>query len=166
MGRTADYTNERCSVAATLEVVGDPWTLLILRDAFTGVKRFEQWQERLGVARNVLAARLKTLVANGVMETRRYSERPPRHEYWLTQKGLALSPVLLTMAEWGDQHVYGRDKSPVMFRHKGCGCAFHPVLACEECGEVVQRRDLERAPQEDQMQTVGEALEASRIAAE
>jgi hypothetical protein len=70
------------------------------------------------------------------------------------------------MAEWGDQHVYGRDKSPVMFRHKGCGCAFHPVLACEECGEVVQRRDLERAPQEDQMQTVGEALEASRIAAE
>jgi DNA-binding HxlR family transcriptional regulator len=166
MGRTADYTNERCSVAATLEVVGDPWTLLILRDAFTGVKRFEQWQERLGVARNVLAARLKTLVANGVMETRRYSERPPRHEYWLTQKGLALSPVLLTMAEWGDQHVYGRDKSPVMFRHKGCGCAFHPVLACEECGEVVQRRDLERAPQEDQMPTVGEALEASRIAAE
>ena len=87
MGRTADYTNERCSVAATLEVVGDPWTLLILRDAFAGVKRFEQWQERLGVARNVLAARLKTLVAHGVMETRRYSERPPRHEYWLTEKG-------------------------------------------------------------------------------
>jgi len=166
MGRTADYTNERCSVAATLEVVGDPWTLLILRDAFSGVKRFEQWQERLGVARNVLAARLKTLVGHGVMETRRYSERPPRHEYWLTQKGLALSPVLLTMAEWGDQHVYGRDKSPALFRHKACGCAFHPVLACEECGVVVQRRDLERIPQDELMPTVGEALEASRIAAE
>jgi DNA-binding HxlR family transcriptional regulator len=65
MGRTADYTNERCAIAATLEVVGDPWTLLILRDAFQGVKRFEQWQERLGVARNVLAARLKSLVATG-----------------------------------------------------------------------------------------------------
>ena len=166
MGRTADYTNERCSVAATLEVVGDPWTLLILRDAFAGVKRFEQWQERLGVARNVLAARLKTLVAHGVMETRRYSERPPRHEYWLTDKGKALSPVLLTMSEWGDRYVYGRDKSPVMFTHKTCGCAFHPVLACEACGEVVQRGDLERARQEDSMLTVGEALEAARIAAE
>lgn len=166
MGRTADYTNERCSVAATLEVVGDPWTLLILRDAFAGVKRFEQWQERLGVARNVLAARLKTLVGHGVMETRRYSERPPRHEYWLTQKGLALSPVLLTMSEWGDRHVYGRDNSPVLFRHKSCGCAFHPVLACEECGEVVQRRDLERVSRDQQPMTVGEALEAIKIAAE
>ncbi|WP_454717582.1 winged helix-turn-helix transcriptional regulator [Caulobacter segnis] len=166
MGRTADYTNERCSVAATLEVVGDPWTLLILRDAFAGVKRFEQWQERLGVARNVLAARLKTLVGHGVMETKRYSERPPRHEYWLTQKGLALSPVLLTMSEWGDRHVYGRDNSPVLFRHKSCGCAFHPVLACEECGEVVQRRDLERVSQDQQPMTVGEALEAIKIAAE
>ena len=166
MGRTADYTNERCSVAATLEVVGDPWTLLILRDAFAGVKRFEQWQERLGVARNVLAARLKTLVGHGVMETRRYSERPPRHEYWLTQKGLAVSPVLLTMSEWGDRHVYGRDNSPVLFSHKSCGCAFHPVLACEECGEVVQRRDLERVSQDQQPMTVGEALEAIKIAAE
>ena len=166
MGRTADYTNERCSVAATLEVVGDPWTLLILRDAFAGVKRFEQWQERLGVARNVLAARLKTLVGHGVMETRRYSERPPRHEYWLTKKGLALSPVLLTMAEWGDQHVYGRGHSPVLFSHKTCGCEFHPVLACEACGEVVQRRDLERVPPYERALTVGEALEAAKIAAE
>lgn len=166
MGRTADYTNERCSVAATLEVVGDPWTLLILRDAFAGVKRFEQWQERLGVARNVLAARLKSLVSHGVMETRRYSERPPRHEYWLTQKGLALAPVLLTMAEWGDRHVYGRDNSPVLFTHKACGCAFHPVLACETCGEVVDRRDLERGPRKTDGLTVGEALEAVKIAAE
>lgn len=166
MGRTADYTNERCSVAATLEVVGDPWTLLILRDAFAGVKRFEQWQERLGVARNVLAARLKSLVGHGVMETRRYSERPPRHEYWLTEKGLALAPVLLTMAEWGDRHVYGRDNSPVLFLHKACGCAFHPVLACEACGEVAGLRDLERAPRQAQSLTVGEALEAANMAAE
>ena len=105
MGRTADYSQQRCAIAATLEVVGDPWTLLILRDAFQGVRRFEQWQERLGVARNVLAARLKSLVGYGVMETRRYSERPPRHEYVLTAKGRDLSNVLLTMAEWGDRHV-------------------------------------------------------------
>jgi DNA-binding HxlR family transcriptional regulator len=167
MGRTADYTNERCAIAATLEVVGDPWTLLILRDAFQGVKRFEQWQERLGVARNVLAARLKSLVANGVLEPRRYSERPPRQEYVLTPKGRALSPVLLTMAEWGDQHVYGLGKGPVHFVHKTCGCDFHPKLACEACGEIVDGRDLSRVVHQEQALTVGEALEASvRIAAE
>ncbi|MBO9557399.1 MAG: helix-turn-helix transcriptional regulator [Caulobacter sp.] len=167
MGRTADYTNERCAIAATLEVVGDPWTLLILRDAFQGVKRFEQWQERLGVARNVLAARLKSLVAHGVLEPRRYSERPPRQEYVLTPKGRALSPVLLTMAEWGDQHVYGVGKGPVHFVHKACGCDFHPKLACEACGEIVDGRDLSRVIHEEQALTVGEALEASiGIAAE
>ncbi|WP_165191197.1 winged helix-turn-helix transcriptional regulator [Caulobacter soli] len=167
MGRTADYTNERCSIAATLEVVGDPWTLLILRDAFQGVKRFEQWQERLGVARNVLAARLKSLVANGVLEPRRYSERPPRQEYVLTPKGRALSPVLLTMAEWGDQHVYGLGNGPVHFVHQKCGCDFHPKLACEACGEVIEGRDLTRVVHEEPGLTVGEALEASaRIAAE
>ena len=165
MGRTADYTNERCSIAATLEVVGDPWTLLILRDAFVGVKRFEQWQERLGVARNVLAARLKSLVAHGVMEARRYSERPPRQEYVLTAKGRALSPVLLTMTEWGDQHVYGVGKGPVHFVHKTCGHDFHPRIACEACGDVIDGRDLSRVVHEDSP-TVGEALEAVKIAAE
>jgi DNA-binding HxlR family transcriptional regulator len=165
MGRTADYTNERCSIAATLEVVGDPWTLLILRDAFVGVKRFEQWQERLGVARNVLAARLKSLVGHGVMEARRYSERPPRQEYVLTAKGRALSPVLLTMAEWGDQHVYGVGKGPVHFVHKTCGHDFHPRIACEACGDVIDGRDLSRVVHEDSP-TVGEALEAVKIAAE
>jgi len=167
MGRTADYTNERCAIAATLEVVGDPWTLLILRDAFQGVKRFEQWQERLGVARNVLAARLKSLVAHGVLEPRRYSERPPRREYVLTPKGRALSPVLLTMAEWGDQHVYGLGKGPVHFVHKTCGHDFHPKPAGGAGGEVVEGRDLPRGIREEQDLTDGEALEASvKIAAE
>ena len=83
MGRTADYSRQSCSIAATLEVIGDPWTLLVIRDAFHGVSRFEQWQERLGVARNVLAARLKSLVQHGVLEPRLYSERPPRNEYVL-----------------------------------------------------------------------------------
>ena len=76
MGRTADYSRQSCSIAATLEVIGDPWTLLVIRDAFNGVSRFEQWQDRLGVARNVLAARLKSLVQHGVLEPRLYSERP------------------------------------------------------------------------------------------
>ncbi|MBS1658762.1 MAG: helix-turn-helix transcriptional regulator, partial [Bacteroidetes bacterium] len=107
MGRTADYSKETCSVAGALSVVGDPWTMIILRDAFAGVRRFDDWQARLGVARNVLAARLKSLVAFGVMETRLYSERPPRHEYVLTAKGRDLLPVLLTLKAWGDRYVYG-----------------------------------------------------------
>ena len=159
MGRTADYTRERCAIAATMEIVGDPWTLLILRDAFRGVKRFEQFQEGLGVARNVLAARLKSLVAHGVMRTRPYSERPPRHEYVLTAKGRDLSPVLLTLSEWGDQHVYGAGQGPVRFAHKSCGHAFHPRLACEACGEVIGGRDLVRVARDDLSPTVGEALE-------
>jgi DNA-binding HxlR family transcriptional regulator len=138
MGRTADYSHQVCSVAATLEVVGDPWTLLILRDAFAGFRRFEQWQEHLGVARNVLAARLKTLVGHGVLEKRPYSLRPPRCEYVLTAKGQDLSGVLLTMAAWGDRHVYGAPGGPVCFVHKTCGQRFEPQVTCSACGEVVR----------------------------
>ena len=113
MGRTADYSRQSCSIAATLEVIGDPWTLLVIRDAFNGVSRFEQWQERLGVARNVLAARLKTLVQHGVLEPQLYSERPPRNEYVLTAKGKDLYGVLVTLHGWGAKHVYGEADSGV-----------------------------------------------------
>ena len=162
MGRTADYSKETCSIAATLEVVGDPWTLLILRDAFRGVRRFEQWQERLGVARNVLAARLKSLVAHGVLETKLYSERPPRHEYVLTAKGRALSPVLLTMAAWGDAHVYGEDGGPMRFVHGDH--PFTPKLVCECCGEAPHGRDLSLEPKDTPTPTVGEALAKAKVA--
>jgi DNA-binding HxlR family transcriptional regulator len=162
MGRTADYSRQICSVAATLEVVGDPWTLLILRDAFADVRRFEQWQERLGVARNVLAARLKSLVANGVLERRLYSQHPPRHEYALTEKGRDLHGVLLMMAAWGDRHVYCTG-GPVEFVHKDCGAPFEPRVICEACGEVVGPGDLERSACGAQT-TVGEALTSSSAA--
>ena len=157
MGRTADYSQQVCSVAATLEVVGDPWTLLILRDAFAGVRRFEQWQERLGVARNVLAARLKSLVAHGVLEKRAYCERPPRCEYVLSPKGRDLHGVLLTMAAWGDRHVYGGGGGPVCYVHKSCQADFVPGLICLACGEAVGPSDLQ--PKEGATSaTVGEAM--------
>jgi len=143
MGRTADYSRQSCSIAATLEVIGDPWTLLVIRDAFNGVSRFEQWQDRLGVARNVLAARLKTLVQHGVLEPQLYSERPPRNEYVLTQKGRDLSDVLLTLHGWGSKHIYGEADAGVVFRHKTCGEELKPRLACSCCGELVKRRDVE-----------------------
>jgi DNA-binding HxlR family transcriptional regulator len=162
MGRTADYSRQICSVAATLEVVGDPWTLLILRDAFADVRRFEQWQERLGVARNVLAARLKSLVAHGVLEKRLYSQHPPRHEYALTAKGRDLHGVLLTMAAWGDRHVYSHG-GPVEFEHKACGAPFEPQVTCKACGEPVRPGDLKRNAG-GATATVGEALADSSAA--
>ena len=162
MGRTADYSKETCSIAATLEVVGDPWTLLILRDAFRGVRRFEQWQERLGVARNVLAARLKSLVGHGVLETRLYSERPPRSEYVLTAKGRALSPVLLTMSAWGDAHVYGEAGGPMRFMHGDH--EFRPQMVCECCGKAPHGRDLQMEVKDEGAPTVGEALAKSKVA--
>jgi DNA-binding HxlR family transcriptional regulator len=162
MGRTADYSKETCSIAATLEVVGDPWTLLILRDAFRGVRRFEQWQEGLGVARNVLAARLKSLVEFGVFEQRRYSERPPRHEYVLTAKGRALSPVLLTMSSWGDAHVYGEAGGPIRFQHGDH--TFEPQLVCACCGQPPHAADLQMELKDTHTPTVGEALAKTKVA--
>ncbi|HEX7761393.1 MAG TPA: helix-turn-helix domain-containing protein [Caulobacteraceae bacterium] len=141
MGRTADYSKETCSVAGALSVVGDPWTILILRDAFGGVRRFDDWQARLGVARNVLAARLKSLVAFGVMETRLYSERPPRKEYVLTAKGQDLLPILLTLKAWGDRHVYSQCGTPAPLIHQ-CGAVLEPRLVCGACGETIRGPDL------------------------
>jgi DNA-binding HxlR family transcriptional regulator len=156
MGRTADYSNESCTVAAALSVVGDPWTLLILRDAFGGSTRFEQWQSKLGVARNVLAARLKSLVAHGVLTTRLYSEHPPRREYTLTHKGRDLLPVLLTLHAWGERHVYGHDCAPREFIHS-CGARLEPRLTCAACEAAVTGRDL-RVEEFETQKTVGEAL--------
>lgn len=142
MGRTADYSKQSCSIAATLEVIGDPWTLLVIRDAFQGVSRFEQWQDRLGVARNVLAARLKTLVQHEVLEPKLYSERPPRNEYVLTAKGKDLYAVLVTLHAWGAKHVYGDTDSGIDMIHKTCGQSIVPRIACGCCGEMVKPRDV------------------------
>jgi DNA-binding HxlR family transcriptional regulator len=155
MGRTANYSNEHCAVAAALSVVGDPWTLLILRDAFWGVRRFDDWQARLGVARNVLAARLKSLVEHGVLETRLYSEHPPRKDYVLTKKGRDLMPVLTALKAWGDAHVYGEAAHPVDFIHS-CGAVLEPVTVCKACGEPVLGRDLKARRRE--APSVGEVL--------
>ena len=163
MGRTADYSNEVCPVAGALSVVGDPWTLLILREAFNGVRRFDAWQARLGVARNVLAARLKGLVEHGVLETRLYSQHPPRRDYVLTAKGRDLQPVLLALKAWGDRHVYGDAQRPLQLIH-ACGAELEPTLVCRACGEAVTGRDL--TSRFHTAETVGERLAAGRAADE
>jgi len=162
MGRTADYSKQSCSIAATLEIIGDPWTLLVIRDAFNGLTRFEQWQDRLGVARNVLAARLKTLVQHGVLEPRLYSERPPRNEYVLTAKGKDLYAVLVTLHAWGAKHVYGDAHSGVDLIHDGCGHSLTPRIACGHCAEIVKPRDI-RMVRAENRPTVGDVMPRDAI---
>ena len=99
-----------CSIARTLEVLGERWTLLVIRDVFNGRRRFDQIQENLGVARNVLSNRLARLVDEGILEKRPYQQRPARYEYFLTEKGLDLWPVMISMLDWGDQHLAEDDR--------------------------------------------------------
>lgn len=137
-----ELSNENCSLARSLAVIGDRWTLLILRDAFLRVRRFDDFQERLGIARRVLAERLAELVEHGVFEKVAYQELPTRYEYRLTKKGLGLYPVILSLVHWGDAHYAGKKGPPVHHRHKGCGHRFRSVMCCSECGEAVGAKDV------------------------
>lgn len=126
-----------CSIARTLDVVGEWWTLLILRDAFRGTRRFDDFQASLGVARSVLTARLNKLTEHGVLERRAYTEHPPRYEYSLTDKGRALFPVIAALIRWGDEWAPTPGGAPVVLVHETCGNITVPVLTCPHChGEV------------------------------
>jgi DNA-binding HxlR family transcriptional regulator len=139
--RRTRFAGMRCSVAQALDVVGEWWTLLVLRDAFRGVRRFDDFQRDLGIARNVLSDRLQTLVDHGILERRPYCERPPRHEYRLTEKGLDLYPVIVGLLQWGDKWAAG-DGPPVVLTHRGCGHDATPTLACPQCGDRVTAKDM------------------------
>ncbi len=129
-----DFAELDCSVARALEIVGERWTLLVLREAFLGVRRFEQMQADLGIARNVLAARLDRLVEHGLMERRPYQERPVRHEYRLTDQGRGFWPVLVTLMQWGDEYAPSPKGAPMTISHRGCGGAVDAHLRCAQCG--------------------------------
>jgi DNA-binding HxlR family transcriptional regulator len=135
------FQDMSCSVAQCLEVIGEWWTMLIVRDAFLGVRRFDDFQARLGISRNVLSQRLATLVSAGVLEKRQYQEAPPRHEYVLTDKGRDLWPVLNAMRQWGDRHA-APGGPPVIVMHRACGHKADLVLNCSHCGEPVGPRDV------------------------
>jgi DNA-binding HxlR family transcriptional regulator len=134
-----------CSVAQCLEVIGEWWSMLVVRDAFLGVRRFDDFQARLGISRNILTARLASLVEAGVLEKVPYSEHPLRHEYRLTAKGRDLWPVLTTMREWGDRWA-APDGAPVELVHKGCGEVTSLALTCSACGEAVDSRSVRARP--------------------
>jgi len=135
------FAGMNCSVAQCLEVVGEWWSLLIVRDAFLGVRRFDQFQERLGISRNILSERLGRLVEAGIFDKVSYCERPLRHEYRLTERGRDLWPVITTMRQWGDKHA-APEGPPVQVVHKDCGEDSEAVLVCSECREPVAARDV------------------------
>ena len=125
-----------CSVARTLDIVGEKWALLAVREVFLGNRRFDEMVRRTGAPRDTLAARLRTLVDAGVLERRQYSEHPARFEYRLTRAGRDLYPVILTLMRWGDEHLAGASGPPLELEHQ-CGHRLVAQIVCEACGEPV-----------------------------
>jgi DNA-binding HxlR family transcriptional regulator len=142
-----EYDDSNCSIARTLAVLGDRWTLLVLREAFNGVRRFEDLQGRLGVARDVLTARLNRLVDEGVLERVPYREpgQRRRHEYRLTPKGLDAYPILVALLAWGDRHQADAAGPALELVHADCGGAVRAELRCEH-GHAVDVREVRPRP--------------------
>ncbi|WP_329037638.1 helix-turn-helix transcriptional regulator [Streptomyces sp. NBC_00178] len=140
-----DYVAQQCSIARALEVVGERWTLLVVRDAFYGVRRYNDFLSHLGIPRAVLAARLQALTEAGVLAKRRYQESPPREEYVLTDRGKALWPTLRSLGLWGREHF--EDTLPMRyFHHAACGTLLGAYGQCPACGVEVAPEDVEMRP--------------------
>ncbi len=144
--RWKELEDEACSVARTLSVVGDRWTLLILRDCFLRIRRFDDFQESLGIGRPILADRLQKLVDNFILTKVAYQTNPPRYEYRLTEKGLSLYPIMMSLVHWGDTHLADKKGRPKLHRHRACGHFFDPVLTCSECHQPVDPRSVDVLP--------------------
>jgi DNA-binding HxlR family transcriptional regulator len=139
--KRASFEDMNCSVAQCLEVVGEWWSLLIVRDAFLGVRRFDDFQARLGISRNILTQRLTRLVDEGVFTRVPYQDRPPRSEYRLTDKGRDLWHVVTAMRQLGDRWA-APEGPPLRMRHKGCGHTTDVVPTCTHCGEELGPRSV------------------------
>ncbi|MBF6278586.1 MULTISPECIES: helix-turn-helix domain-containing protein [Nocardia] len=133
MGRK-NFHEIACSIARSASIVGDSWTLLILRDAALGLRRFEELQRNLGIATNVLSQRLQRLVDQGVLRRHRYEQRPDRYEYHLTDKGQELIPVLFALMAWGDKWESGAEGPPLVLHHRTCGHRVEAKVTCDGCG--------------------------------
>jgi DNA-binding HxlR family transcriptional regulator len=139
------YDSQNCSIARSLEVVGDRWTLLVIRSAFEGVRRFDDFQDALGIARNVLTDRLARLCDEGIMRRHQYQERPDRFEYKLTRKGVELWPAMMSLLLWGDRH-YADEGPPLLIRHRSCGGLLTAALTCDVCARSLGPADIEPVP--------------------
>jgi DNA-binding HxlR family transcriptional regulator len=130
-----------CSIASALQVIGDKWTLLILRDAFRGVRRFDDFANDLGIARNLLTDRLGKLVSHGILAKIPYQTRPLRYEYRLTPKGVDLSPALVAFMHWGDKH-HAHNDPPVVLVHDACGSPLDQVFVCWRCDQTLNPQQI------------------------
>jgi len=145
MQRTSFGELAACSIARTLDVIGEPWTPLILRDVWVGMTRFDQLQADLGISRKVLTERLGHLVDEGVLKRRPYDKRP-RYEYQLTAKGVELIDLLMVMVRWGDKWLAGKAGPPVLYLHHACGKISSVDLRCSFCGEPMHAADIDLLP--------------------
>jgi DNA-binding HxlR family transcriptional regulator len=142
--RKVSFADMNCSVAQTLEIIGEWWTLLILRDCFLGIRRFDDFVERLGISRNVLTNRLETLVEAGLLERRPYDEARGRYDYVLTEKGRAVWPVLVALRQWGDEWLLGAGNEPLLLEHHGHATTAR--MTCDVCGEPLDARAVRAVP--------------------
>jgi len=134
------------SVGRALELVGEKWTLLIMREAFFGVRRYAQLARNLAIPRPTLSTRLRTLVEAGLLDRVRYATDPDRHEYRLTRAGLDLFPAIVVLMRWGDAYLAGPDGPPIALRHQACGELADVYLACRNCGEEITAHDVTPEP--------------------
>ncbi|MFD8303165.1 winged helix-turn-helix transcriptional regulator [Streptomyces sp. NPDC059690] len=139
-----DYATQECSIARALEIVGERWTLLVVRDALYGVRRYNDFLVHLGIPRAVLAARLQTLTAEGILDKRRYQESPPRDEYVITERGIALWPTLRSLGRWGREQF--AEEQLRYFRHADCGTELGTYGECPACATVVPVADVIMEP--------------------
>src|SRR5262245_32060153 len=140
------FAQQNCSIARSLSFLGERWTMLVLREIFLGGRRFDEIQGELGIASNVLSGRLSTLVDEGILERRRYSERPERFEYRLTDSGRDLLPVVLSLLRWGDTHLDWKSGPPLEVVHTDCDHPFHQVGTCSHCGGELDTRNVRARP--------------------
>ena len=142
-----DIDTELCAIHRTLAVIGEKWTILVIRDAANGVRRFDDFRRHVGLSEAVLSDRLKRLVTEGIFETREYQEPGQRRraEYHLTQKGRDLYPAITALREWGDKYLSDPEGPPVLVTHRGCGAAIHTAIVCD-AGHTVDPEDIERTP--------------------
>jgi DNA-binding HxlR family transcriptional regulator len=164
MQRTS-FADITCSIARTLDVAGEWWSPLILRDIHLGITRFDELRRDLGISRKVLTERLERLVEHGVLERGAYSEHPPRHNYLLTEKGRELVDVLLAMMAWGDRWTAGEQGAPVLLRHRRCGELTSAEIRCACCGEPLHADDVTVEPGPGGSAGPGTVVVAERLAA-
>lgn len=158
------FAEMRCSLARSLDVIGDWWTLLIIRDIYLGVCRFDDMAEDLGISRNLLATRLKGLLDAGIVTREPYQARPERHDYHLAPAGADLVPVILALTAWGDRWVQPPEGQPIMFTHDNCGCVLDAQVTCAACGKPVAADNVSAKPGPGGADLPGTRVIARRLA--